>query len=225
MELISRYLIIENIKVSKIFKIETVAHKDGYVITSRKCLQDFMPVNAFKSLLKQGLYMTEKAKNSSYDNKIGLHRLNLCLYVDITGISVHHIDKNKQNNYILNLLPISSEKIHTELDHSDPNLELACNLQKDFKRKIFKTKNQTIASNDEIILEILNLKVQGLKTNAIIKKLKSKIKKSSVYKIIKEFFYAKDFLNAIKNGTIRELSEFDGKTMDKWEYIKAFEDL
>ena len=125
----------------------------------------------------------------------------------------------------MNLLPISSEKIHTELDHNDPNLELACNLQKDFKRKIFKTKNQTIASNDEIILEILNLKVQGLKTNAIIKKLKSKIKKSSVYKIIKEFFYAKEFLNAIKNGTIREFSEFDGKIMDKWEYIKAFEDL
>ena len=103
MELISRYLIIENIKDSKMFKIETMPHKDSYVITSRKCLQDYMPVNAFKTLLKQGLYMTEKAKNSRHDNKIGLHRLNLCLYKNITGISVHHIDKNKQNNCITNL--------------------------------------------------------------------------------------------------------------------------
>lgn len=225
MELISRYLIIENIKDSKIFKIEIAPHKYGYVITSRKYLQDYMPVNAFKTLLEQGLYMTEKAKNSSHDNKIGLHRLNLCLYEKIAGISVHHIDKDKQNNCIMNLLPITNERIHTVLDHEDFDLELATKLQKDFKCKVFKTKNQTVASNDEIILEILNLHVQGLKTNAIIKKMKSKIKKSSVYKIIKEFFYAKDFLQALKNNSIQGLLEFDGKTFKMWEYIKAFEGL
>lgn len=225
MELISRYLIIENIKNSKIFKIETTPHKDGYVITSRKCLQDFIPERAFKTLLEQGLYMTEKAKNSSHDNKIGLHRLNLCLYEKIAGISVHHIDKDKQNNCIMNLLPITNEKIHTVLDHEDSSFELANKLQKKFKDKIYKPRNQTVASNDDIILEILNLKLQGLAVEEILKELNFKIKNSSVYKIIKEFFYAKEFLEAIKDDSVQDFSEFDGKIFKKWEYIKAFEGL
>lgn len=225
MELISRYLIVENIKDSRIFKIETIPHKDGYVITSRKYLQDFMPVKAFQTLLKQGLYMTEKAKNSTNDNKICLHRLNLCLYQKIIGSSVHHIDKNKHNNSITNLLPISNEKIHSDLDHKDYDLKIAYKLQKEFKSQVFKPKNQTVASNDDVIFEILNLKVQELNVNAIIKKMKSKIKKSSVYKILKDFFYVKEFLQALENNSIQEFSRFDGKTLNKWEYIKAFEGL
>ena len=55
--------------------------------------------------------------------------------------------------------------------------------------------------------------------------MKSKIKKSSVYKILKDFFYAKEFLQALKNNSIQEFSRFNGKILNKWEYIKAFEGL
>ena len=59
----------------------------------------------------------------------------------------------------------------------------------------------------------------------IIKKLGNKIKKSSVYKIIKEFYYSKELLKYLDADRDIEISDFCGKQRERWREIIKFDGL
>lgn len=150
-----RFILIENIEEPILVELKRNLINKKYIAFNRSNLENFLPKNLFKKLVKKGLYSSEKAKNSIKDNLFSLQRLVACLYKNITSLEIHHIDKNKFNNTITNLLSIS-KKEHEELD----GLPVEEGIAESYKMQSKQIKNSrnTLAKNYELVLKILKLR-------------------------------------------------------------------
>lgn len=91
----------------------------GYRVNNRNALKKTCPKTLFKMFLKNGLYASEKAKNSKKNNFFALHRLICCISEDIFELEVHHDDENPKCNSKINLKPLPEaehNKLHPDRD-------------------------------------------------------------------------------------------------------------
>ena len=117
------YVIEENVKNPKLFELETYKYKDDYIRFNQNSLRNFLGKKSFRAMLKNGLFMTKK--NRTYNASIPIQRLIGCLYSDITGLEMHHINKDKLNNSFVNLVPLNSD-VNTKIDNLPKNQMTAC---------------------------------------------------------------------------------------------------
>ena len=127
-------------------------------------------------------------------------------------------------NDITNLIPVN-KSFHNSLHNMDLYLStsLAREVQSVLRRKYY-TEKQTVASNAELIFQILKLKNDGIKPNQIIKKVKRSIKKSKVYEILSIFYYSKNFIEWLKIQQKQCFTELYGNLSESWIKILEFED-
>lgn len=221
-EKIRYYLIIENCKKSQIIYLKRNSSNSRYYTFNKNVLKANMP--AFKRLIKRGLFKNINSGCSKLNNLASIHRLNMCLYKNILNLEVHHNDKNKNNNHITNLTPID-EYIHDELDlMEEPEFSiLTSNYNNEFIQELRKIDRDTLASRDNIILEVISLLNKNLKPKQIAKILKNKIKKSKIYEIKNYFYYALDFIEYLKKHIINGFEHFDGIFNKQWKKVLNFE--
>lgn len=219
------YILIENIEKPILIELRRAPHKDNYVVFCKDDLRHNIPKALFNALIKNGLY--EKAvnglkKNNSY---FGLSRLVACLYQNIIGVRVHHIHKNVGLNDVTRLLPVR-ENIHDILDALpvDEGVKKSIEIQIRQKKKIFKHRN-TLASDDDLILDILKMRGAKIESKKIIKKMKGKIGRSKIYEHIKFFFYSHEYLKLVENKTEQELSAINGFPSKSWAKILDYEGI
>lgn len=155
--------------------------------------------------------MTENKNRAKYNPLVCLHRLAMCIKDNIKGLTVHHIDKNKFNNNIKNLLPVTQEENNSyELLNMEEQIKKGIEVKKYYdKKKKEKSKQlkQTISRNEELQKEIIiySLKHKG---KEVIKKFKNKIKTpQTIRNIVNYYFYAKEFLNWLKTMEIKGYSD------------------
>lgn len=152
-----RYVLIENIERPVLIKLDEDWHKDGYIIFRKRNLYK-LPKQVKKYLIKNGLYKSIESANNSHDNLFNLHRLVLCLYVNIVGYIVHHIENNVNINNISNLVRVTQAK-HDEIEL----LGLDAGKKESYReqKRLCKLKRKTLAEDEELVLKIL--KLRGLK--------------------------------------------------------------
>lgn len=178
----------------QIIPLETEKHKDDYIRMYKNNLKNIIPSKLFKKLCKRGLYKNIKSANNNYDNRIVVHRLVACIHYEILDKEIHHMNKIRSDNWIGNLLPVTTKKQH---DKADDNFEYAQQLKREFDA--IKPTRNTVANNSEVVIDILEMiYIQRKSVNEIQKKYK-KIKKSKIYEIkclhCKYVEFSKQFLN------------------------------
>ena len=218
------YLLLENCVNTCWIQLAKINNKSKqYNIFRRSILENILPKRAFKLLLDNGLYKTYKAKISKNDNLTSIHRLNMCLYTNITDLEVHHNNKIKSFNNITNLTPIE-KSLHDELDMlAEPKFsEVTNKLHKQFKEGLLKPKRNTLSSRDEFVLDVLILLWKGFSPLEIVKKLDKKVHKSKIYEIKQYYFYLSEFMDYLYNYIVKGVDDFYGIFDCQWEYIKDF---
>lgn len=217
------YLLVENCKNPQFIHLKRSSTNSHYYTFNKNVLKVNMP--AFKRLVKNGLFKNIKSGFSELNNLASIHRLNMCLYKNILTLEVHHNDKNKQNNSITNLTPIDEYR-HDELDlMEEPEFSiLTSKYNKEFIEELKSTERDTLASRDNIVLEVLMLLNKNLKPSTISKILKNKIKKSKIYEIKSYFYYLSDFITYLNSYASSCVSSFNGKLGCQWNLIFNFEE-
>ena len=198
------YVIEENIKDSKIFELKTFTGKDKYIKFNQNSLKEFLGKKSFKNLLKNGLFMNKKDRK--YNAANSLQRLVGCLYSNITGLEMHHINKDKTNNAFCNIVPLESN-LNKSIDSlpTDKMLKFGENMHQEWVKEINKKNKNTLSNNDSLILEILSNSI-GKTAKAIHKIFKGKIKSIKViYRILNTYFYTEEFLRHLKSNKINIL--------------------
>lgn len=219
---VNRYIIIENTSHQICARIAVTKNQYGYIIGLKNDLKKIFPAKLLDRLFKNHLYQNIESAYNDYNNYWSLQRLVCSLYTKICDRVVHHINKLKMVNNITNLLPVTKEE-HIQLEDYDEDGMLARKMQAAFKRKSNRCRNQTVANNDDVILQILKLASEGISKNDIVKTMSKYVKKSSVYAILKDFFYGKEFVLTIENNDIIDVSEFNGIMRERWQKIIEFE--
>lgn len=219
------YLIVENCKNPKIIHLKRSSTNPHYYTFNKNILKANMP--AYKKLVKNGLFKSLKSGFSELNNLASIHRLNMCLYKNILNLEVHHNDKNKKNNHITNLTPIDEYK-HDELDlMAEPEFSiLTSKYNNEFIQELSKTeKNRnTLASRDNIVLNVISLLNKNIKPKEISRILKHKIKKSKIYEIKNYFYYAPSFINYLKTHITNGIDNLNGNLQKQWNRIYKFEE-
>ena len=221
---VKRFILIENIKNPILLELKIVPNSDGYITISKKHFNKNLPIKIVKKLANKGIASTIEIGLKT-DKSFCWHRLVACLYYNCLEKEVHHImSEDITCNDITNLIPVS-KSFHTSLHNMDLSLSisLAREEQSVLRRKYYIEK-QTIASNAELIFQILKLKNDGIKPNQIIKKVKKSIKKSKVYEILSIFYYSKSFIEWLKTQENKEFTELYGNLSKSWIKILEFED-
>lgn len=111
-------LTVDNLFHNKNIAVDFKISKNGYSVKPKNALKKPCPKFLLEKLLQQGLYASEETTNSNNNSRFSLHRLCLCMSENISGLQVHHIDKNRQNNSVINLLGVTKEehdKMHPEI--------------------------------------------------------------------------------------------------------------
>lgn len=181
------YLVVDSKRESKLIELDIIEYSDGYLRIKSNNITKEINSKLYDKLLDNGLYMTRK-ENRKLNTYLALHRLVACLYGDITGLTIHHIDKDKSNNNIENLVPLEQE-VNTSLDSLEYNKMLTIGQQKHKEWiKSIERCNKTLASNPYIQFEIL-IKSLGYSVNEIYLKFKKKIKNIQTIRNIINYFY------------------------------------
>lgn len=157
------YLLIENIANSNLIKMEQSDENKKYIVFKKmKFKRQLANYNLCMKLFKNGLYESYQSAINRNDNLFSQHRLVACLYQNIQGQKIHHIDKNKKNNDVCNLVKLR-EKRHDWVDKLlvDIGKQVSVRMQKRQKRKIFKSTRNTLAQ--KLILEILKTEITNEK--------------------------------------------------------------
>ena len=155
-----RYLYVGNIKKTQLIELEQDANSGGYIVFRKSNLKT-LPKGLKEILFKNGLFEHIEAAYRKYDNLFTLHRLVLCCYEKIANLEVHHILKDVIFNSIINLIPISKENhIKIGKQFEEQGIAESEKVQLRLRNKIFKPKKNTLANDDDLILEILNMKGQ-----------------------------------------------------------------
>lgn len=216
------YLLIENCKKPEFLKFKQVDKRNAYVRIEKKILEQHEKL--FSLLIKQGLfYNPETAKNST-NTQILVHRLNLCLYINIIKLECHHNDKDKKNNVILNLTPIEKEK-HKLLDDAPEKLyqELTDKYHKEFVRKIFHPKRNTLASRYNVVIDVLFDLKNGKSVLEIERIHFGRLKETTIRKIKNFYFYTEEFLHYLYCLATRSFSAFVEDFENQWFYALKFD--
>ena len=218
-------MLVENIEKPILIELEQVPHSENYVVFLKNNLRGKLPPALFNKLARNGLYSTIENGIKEDDTRFGLNRLIACLYQNILGLQVHHIDKKLHWNDVTSIVPIDKDKhnwIHSLLNGED--IVESRKLQAEQKNKIFKRRH-TLASNNDLVFELIKMKSQNMKPKEIIKLLKGKLKKSTIYANIKYFFYPNEFLKWIIGKKNITLPPLDGKFNERWQKILEFDNL
>lgn len=195
------FVIEENIKKSKMFELKVDIYSDNYVRFNQDSLKEHLEKKSFKKMLQNGLFKSKKVRN--YNATTSIQRLVACLYGDITGMEIHHINKDRLDNRFINLVPLDSDT-HAEINNlSGEELLRQGNLKhKEWVERINKQPRKTLSKNHLLIIEILSNSVTKT-TKELHKQFKNKIKSIKVLRnIVKTFFYNEEFLTYLKDNKI-----------------------
>lgn len=216
------YLIIENCKSASSLKLNSKTNNDGYIVFNRFCIEKNISKSLFKKLLKRGLYMNEKARENvnNLDNLFSLQRLVSCIIEDISNKQVHHINKSVKNNSILNLLPMT--KAEHSLLNKDIDYIAKGNIlfNEHFKQRV----NNTICTNDSIIWNFLECKIQGKSVKQLKRKFKN-LSKSKLYEIQSYFYYQEDYIKWLKMLKDKPSPRLSGILSECWKNIENFDKI
>jgi hypothetical protein len=152
--MLTYFILIENIKEPILIELKKDFNKGGYVVFRKKNL-DKLPKAVKQKLIKNGLYKKLSSGHNGYNNLFLLHRLVLCLYINIVDFFVHHIHNHVLINNICNLVKVTQEK-HDEIEAlgKEAGMAEAYNEQ----QKMFSRSRSTLAQNAELVLNILKLR-------------------------------------------------------------------
>jgi len=207
-------LIVENCKNPYFVDLKRCELDSDYVKFQINLIKNNLPENIYSLLLRQGLCQKLETGYSKYNCYCTIHRLCACLYSNILNLEVHHIDKVKDNNSILNLCSVE-EKYHDELDLlTGYKYFLAVDeVLEEFRRnvRLQKCKRNTLSNRDDIILEVLKELYNNPSVNKIKNKFKKILGKTKLYQIKNRYFYYKEFIESLNNGYNEPLSSFNEK--------------
>lgn len=195
------YVIEENIKNSKIFELKTFTASDGYIRFNQNSLKNFIEPKSFKALLKNGLFKTKKDR--TYNAPISVQRLVGCLYGDITGMDMHHINKNKSDNRFMNLVPLDGDT-NKRIDNlpTDEMIQFGETTHQEWVQQINKKKRNTLSENPLLILDILTHSI-GKKQKDVHRQFRDKVKSIKIIrKILKTYYYKENFIFFLKHNNI-----------------------
>ena len=158
------YIVIENTKESFANELEILPNpqNDGYVRSEKYNLQELIPSKLYIKLVKNGLFELETTGFNGNNSPYGIHRLIMCLYNNCINNRVHHIDLNRSNNIICNLINGSKtwhDTIHNKMNKKE-GLKESKRMQDELKRKLFKKDRNTLSNNLELIQEIFRLRAK-----------------------------------------------------------------
>ena len=216
------YLIIENCKSANYLKLNSSTNNDGYIVSNRFCIEKYMNKSLFKKLLKRGLYMSIDARENvkNLDNLFSLQRLASCIADDISSKEVHHINKSVTNNSILNLLPMTKAE-HSLLGNDCDYITKGNKLfNEHFKQRV----NNTIGTNDLLIWDFLECKIQGKSVKQLKRKFKN-ISKSKLYEIQSYFYYLEDYIKWLKMLKDKPSPKLSGILSECWKNIEKFDEI
>lgn len=215
------YLIVENCKKPLVVELKLADKNSEYVKFDKVAFRKMLPKNIFNILANNGLCTTVKNTLKNESNLLTVHRLTMCLYKNILGLTVHHNDKDKRNNVITNLTPLDNFT-HQRLDvKPEPTFtQLTQKYNKEFEIEYFKSRRNTLASRVQNIITILYKLYEGHQTKKIVSK---KYKKSRIYEIKNHFYYLNEFIEFLETFTNPVRNGFNGKTNSTWEDIYFFE--
>lgn len=204
------YLIVENCKKPVIVQLKKTDEQSDYIKFEKKHFRKSIGEKIFKILAQRGICTQEHIALSESTNPLLIHRLNACLYKNILGLEVHHNNKDKTDNYIINLTPIK-HKLHDFLDRQQGGEYeiLTKRLHKKFVQEVEKLgiKRNTLSNRNEIVLAVL----LDLNYGKSVKKITNKnIKKTKVYQIKRHYFYIKDFIKYFCDVLNKKIELFDG---------------
>lgn len=195
-------LIVENIKQPLTVELNTYLNQDSYHVCNLYQLTNQLPNKIIQKLMDRGLYKTPnlQRKNTS---SFAIHRLVCCIgYMSINNTTIHHINKNKTDNDINNLTPISLS-VNIFLDTIDDynHMLLAGRMFKDIvDDKIKKEINKhrySVASNGNLHKDIIEYKQQH-QTKEVVNKFKQYIRTpQAIRDIINYYFYVRDFIKEL----------------------------
>ena len=222
MAIIKYYLIVENHEDGKLLELKSKSNNDGYIVFNRFCIEKNISKPLFRKLLKRGLYMSIDARENveNLDNLFSLQRLASCIADDISSKEVHHINKSVKNNSILNLLPMAKAE-HTLLDNDCDYIAKGNKLFNEyFKQRV----NNTICTNNSIIWNFLECKIQGKSVKQLKRKFKN-ISKSKLYEIQSYFYYLEDYIKWLKMLKDKPSPRLSGILSECWKDIEKFDEI
>lgn len=216
------YIVVCNLKNSICFELPVNVQENNYARFYKNSLKHNIPLKLYEKLIKKGLFLNLSVGNNSNNSECTIHRLVACLYYNCLGKEIHHISKNKTENHICNLIPVS-KKLHIQLDNIDmeSNLYNSELVQIELLKKL--KSRMTLAKNDELIYEILGDLTNGFTISELIQKYKSKIKKSTIYNLVAKYILFGDFIIWLKSHALTCNEELNGKLSSNWDNIIHFE--
>ena len=197
----SFYVVEENINKSKMFELKTFSASDGYIRFNQNSLKDFIEPKSFNMLLKNGLFKSKKDR--TYNAQISIQRLVGCFYDDITGMDMHHINKNKSDNRFVNLVPLDGDT-NKRIDSlpTEEMIQFGKTKHNEWVKQINKKKRSTLSENYLLIYDILSHSI-GKKVKEVHRLFKDKIKSIKVIgKILKTYYYKENFLKYLELNNI-----------------------
>lgn len=192
------FVIVENIKQSKIEELKTFLNPKGYIVFNSNSLKQITGDNVYKKFLKKGLFATYN-KQRAEQSRTSIQRLVACLYDDVKGFDIHHINKDKENNQINNLVPLDSYT-NKKIDNYPYKKMVKFGKEEHDKwfNKINKPKRNSLASNPCLQLEIIEYLINHSSKEALMI-FKNKISNIKTIREIDNFFYYKtEVLKEIK---------------------------
>lgn len=215
------YLIVENCKTPLFIQLKITDKESDYVKIDKIALKNALPKNILEILAKNGLCTTVENTTKEGTNPFTIHRLTMCLYKNILGLTVHHNDKDKLNNVINNLTPLEAWK-HQKLDtQPEPKYYFETSeFHETFVDEYFKQKRDTLASRGRNLLTILNKLHKGYPIKEIVSK---EYKKSKVYEVKRHFYYLNEFIKFLITFKRLTREKLNGKPDSIWDDIYFFE--
>lgn len=197
----SFYIIKENVKNPKMSELKVDIYRDNYIRLNQDGLKEILGEKIFKKLLQNGLFKSKKKRD--YNARTSMQRLVACLYANITGFEIHHINKNKSDNRFVNLVPLDGDtNKRIENLPTEEMIQFGETKHNEWVEQINKRKRSTLSENSLLIYDILSHSI-GKKVKEVHRLFKDKIKSIKVIgKILNTFFYKENFLKYLKLNNI-----------------------
>ena len=224
------YIAVGNIKDFDCRWASPSLNENGYHKLKTDFLNELLPAGIVDLLFKRGINIHGKIGSSG--SKFYVQRLVATLFYITVGLEIHHLMKLKTMNNIWGLIPVN-KGIHDRMTawkdlerEFNKSIELERELQiaqfaKEYESKLkSKWSNQ---SSEGVILEILQMKVSGMPTAKIIKKMKGKAGEKKVREHLRTFYHAKEFSEYLEAQLGEEFSDLYANLDEKWKYIVKWE--